>query len=48
VYAVHVPLISHARYSVPLIPMLAILAGIALSQTRLGRSPANQSADPAQ
>lgn len=36
VYAVHIPLISHARYSVPLVPLLAVLAGIALSHARIG------------
>ena len=31
VYAVHVPLISHARYSAPLVPVLAVLAGVTLN-----------------
>lgn len=31
-YAVHVPLIAHARYSTPLIPLLAVLAAIAITE----------------
>lgn len=34
-YAVHVPLIAHARYSTPLVPLLAVLAGVALNAARL-------------
>lgn len=30
IYCVHIPLISHARYSTPLVPLLAVLTAIAL------------------
>jgi hypothetical protein len=44
VMAVHAPIIAHARHSVPLVPFLAIFAGIALSgvwrRFRGGRQPA--------
>jgi 4-amino-4-deoxy-L-arabinose transferase-like glycosyltransferase len=37
IYAIHIPLIAHARYSTPLIPFVAIFIGIGLSQTPVGR-----------
>ena len=35
IYAIHIPLVAHARYTTPLIPFLSILLAIGLSATRL-------------